>query len=124
MGSETERRKTKRYQLACRAYTVNNAKAGLIVDISEFGMAIRYIDRKRWPAKANSQELDITVDEHDFVLRNIPYSVVFEQREAGSGGDTLVVKRQGLRFGELNMQQSQQLAFLIQHFTAACAAGR
>lgn len=112
-----DRRKCRRYTVKEGAYTINTAKTGLIVDISMDGLSFRYIDRKYWPTPL-TPELDIILGDHDFFLSRIPYEIVTDQITTSDIPDsTFIVKRCGIKFGDLSILQQIKLKSFIEYNT-------
>lgn len=114
--SFADRRKCKRYRVKDGAYTINSTKTGMIVDISMDGLSFRYVDRKRWPS--SSPELDIVLGDYDFFLSRIPYEVVTDTITTHDIPDiTFIVKRCGVKFGDLSNIQQMKLQKFIEYNT-------
>lgn len=111
-----ERRKEERYQVTGKAFAENSARNGLITDISLDGLAYRYVDRKRWPEE--SYCLDIVLDEEDFRLRRLPFTIVNECVAAHDCPDrTLIVKERRIQFLDLTPAQRARLEYFINNHT-------
>lgn len=105
-----ERRHQQRLALNGGLYAAAH-RSGLIADISSGGLAFHYIDRKRWPAAAGT--LTIYFDAKDFTLAGIPYTVTSDQPLKHQKDPAVVVKRMGLSFEALSVEQKEQLNYLL-----------
>ena len=111
-----ERRKAERYKITGKAFAENSARNGLITDISLEGLAYRYVDRKRWPKE--SYCLDIVLDEGDFKLPRLPFTIVNEFVAPHDCPDrTLIVKERHIQFLDLTPTQQARLEYFINNHT-------
>lgn len=110
-----DRRGQQRLPVNGRLYATAQ-RSGLIADISPAGLALHYIDRKRWPA-TSPDTLTICSDANEFSLAGIPYSVTSDQPVNCQKDPALVVRRMGISFGTLSPEQREQLDYLLQNLT-------
>ncbi|MEW6221305.1 MAG: hypothetical protein AB1634_17470 [Thermodesulfobacteriota bacterium] len=114
-----ERRRHRRFVVNGLAYTVNCTKPGLITNISLGGLAVRYLDRKQWADEPfESCRLDLIVGDNDLVVRDVPVRLIADVLlgEDGSSEETRR-RRRSLAFCQLDRQQTQGLAQIIERFT-------
>lgn len=125
MQKRRERRKRTRFSIDKRTFATLRPvfdKFGRIVDVSEQGLAFEYVCYNRDVQKSLMElglesELDILVASDDFYLPQIPCSVIHdEQITEGreSGPLDIVVRRCGVRFGDLTMEQQSLIDFFVQ----------
>jgi len=111
-----ERRKEERFKVNGKAFAENSAKNGLITDISLAGLAYRFVDRKRCPEESFC--LDIVVDEEDFRLQRLPFTIINECVASHDCPDhTLIVKERRVQFLDLTPHQKAKLEFFINKHT-------
>ena len=115
-GEKEDRRRQYRFPVTCRAYAVDDGFSGLIIDASRGGIGLRCLARKR--DRPQNGWLDICVDECDFRLRDLPYTVVNE-RPAGEGvpldPDARFVHL-GVRFDHLDPKQESLLEYFLRTY--------
>ena len=125
MKQHRERRELPRFRVDKRTFAALRPvfdKLGRIVDISEQGLAFEYVCYNRAVQKSLMEEgleteLDILVASDDFYLPRIPCSVVHDEQineEHESGSLDVVVRRCGLRFGDLTTEQKSLIDFFVQ----------
>ena len=101
--------------MQCRAYAVDTDFSGLITDASRNGIGVRCIARKG--IRPQRGRLDICVDECDFRLAGLRYTVVNEQPVAHNGLDPdLLLVRVGVRFEGLDPKQESLLEYFLRTY--------
>jgi hypothetical protein len=114
-----ERRKYKRFTVttdASVAFVPYFSKQGRIIDISEGGLAFRYISGKKgfW-----REFIAILIDRFDFFLKDIPFQIVsdFQVRRVNFFG-VKPIRRCGGKFGNLTSSQTAKLEYFIKNYTS------
>lgn len=116
-----ERRKYRRFKVRHPAFVVFNTqptRLGEILDISMSGLSFRYmVDSEE--VVNQSRELDILFGDDDFYLDKLPFSTVCDRlSNNGLPFSTMIMRRRGVRFGELNDMQRDQLEYFIENNTS------
>ncbi len=116
---ETERRKKRRYQVKKGAFAAVRPlyeKIGRIINISQGGLAFRYMDIGN--QEKGTRELDIFVISDAFRLDRIPAKIISDSDvpEKPSPG-SLPLRHCRVEFGELNRDQAVQLDYSIRNYT-------
>lgn len=114
-----ERRKHKRFKVS-RGKSVSFvpylSKQGQIIDISEGGLAFRYISGKKglW-----REFIAILIDRMDFFLKDIPFKTVydFKIKHVNFFGVKSIL-RCGGKFGDLSSAQTAKLEYFIKNYTS------
>lgn len=113
----TERRRKPRYTARERALVaVTGDDLGLpyhLIDISEGGMAFRYLDNK--PLPLTDSQMDIYLDK-DLYIGRLPVTVVADRQLED---DFIPKRRCSVRFGKLTQGQQRQLEAFIRCHTKA-----
>ncbi|WP_456473534.1 PilZ domain-containing protein [Desulfolithobacter sp.] len=113
-----DRRRFPRYRVKDGALAFIGTVPGAIVDISEGGMAVHYAVFGREPNR--NLRLDIFLGSDDFLLKDIPASIVNDTTlDPDAPFRAVQVKRFSLRFGELTDQQKSSLRYFILHNTVS-----
>jgi hypothetical protein len=87
-----------------------------MIDISEGGLAFRYVDIGYGPKK--SFDLTIFTRDNGFRLQNVPVRPIWNNNEAKRFPfDKNIMRRCGVQFGELENNKSSDLEYFIQHYT-------
>ena len=112
-----EQRKHKRYHAKKGAFAAVRplyVKIGRITDISQGGLAFRYMVTESQEDASN--ELDIFLIGNAFHLDRIPLKTISDLTIAErSSPRSLAIRRCGVQFGELTQDQKLQLDLFIQH---------
>ncbi len=115
----SERREHTRFHAKNGAYTVFSQKSvipGRINDISMGGLSFSYVEGEEW--YHDSYELDILFGDADFFLDSIPFETVSDTIiENESPYSQIIMRRCGVRFGELTTEQQTQLKLFIRQNT-------
>ncbi|MBE9520699.1 MAG: PilZ domain-containing protein [Proteobacteria bacterium] len=121
-SSQTERRKHERYQVPNLVVALpkkSSAQIARIINISEGGMAVRYLDQNDWLGPAN--KIDVLANSN-FFMTNIPISSVRDFKVENDISFSIISERQCcLKFGELTPEQHKQLDEFILNYTAGQA---
>ncbi len=114
-----EKRKHKRFRLKDLTYAAFGSRAmkiGQIVDISMGGLAFHYI--ADGDQINNVHELEIYLATNGFHMTEVPFTTVSDFLLPSEFPlSTIIMRRCGVQFGELNEQQVSQLGYLIQNHT-------
>jgi hypothetical protein len=113
-----ERRKHKRFTVRAGAsvtFVPYFSKQGQIVDISEGGLAFRYISGGKGPWRGF---IAILIDRIDLFLKDVPFKIVFDfkiKRVNFFGVKSM--RRCGGKFGDLTSAQTAKLEYFIKNYT-------
>ena len=114
-----ERRKHKRYLAKKGAFAAVRplyVKIGRIIDISQGGLAFRYMVTDS--QEDASDELDIFLIGNVFHLDRIPLRIICDLKVSETPSPrSSRIRRCGLQFGELTQDQMLQVDYFIQHHT-------
>lgn len=114
-----ERRSHTRFQAKTGAYTVFSRKSvipGRINDISLGGLSFSYVEGEEW--YHDSSELDILFGDTDFFLDSIPFETVSDRIiENESPYSQIIMRRCGVKFGDLTSEQKTMLKIFIRQNT-------
>jgi len=114
-----ERRKFTRFRAQDDAYAAlrgNYTKVGKIHDISLNGLAFRYLAEKVCSETFN--HVDIFLSGNGFHMSDVPCTVVCDEKECILYDSAIITPyRCGLKFGEMNEEDENQLEFFINHYT-------
>ena len=115
-----EKRRHKRFRSIESAYAAFGSEAlkiGQIVDISMGGLAFHYMADGDHINGARELEIYLTHN-HGFHMTEVPFNTVSDFVIPNEFPyTTIVMRRRGVEFGELNETQVSQLGFLIQNYT-------
>jgi hypothetical protein len=90
-------------------------KTASIIDINRRGLAFQYIGHKMWPADFNKLSILQTTDEIE--IDNVPYEVVSDFK-APNFNKSKPIRKCGVKFGELTMNQAILLNNLLLNYTS------
>jgi len=114
-----ERRKHKRFLAQDGAFVElrdHGGKIGEIIDVSQGGLAFRYIDIGDRPKR--SLELDILLKHAGFRLEKLPAETVSDVEITKTFHQGITrIRRQGVQFGRLTKSQKTRLEYFIRNFT-------
>jgi hypothetical protein len=115
-----ERRTYRRFKVKHPAFVVFNTqptRLGEILDISMNGLSFRYmVDSEE--VVNQSRDLDILFGDDDFYLDRLPFSTVSDRlSDNGLPFSTMIMRRRGVRFGDLNDHQRGKLEYFIENNT-------
>jgi hypothetical protein len=116
---ETERRKEKRYQVKKGAFAALRPlyeKIGRVTNISQGGLAFRYMDTGS--QEKGTRELDIFMISNAFRLDRIAVRIISDlnvPKKPFPG--SLSLRHCRVEFGELNPDQAVQLDYFIRNYT-------
>ncbi|WP_028580003.1 PilZ domain-containing protein [Desulfogranum japonicum] len=118
--SVKERRKFPRYRVKDGVFAFLGSTPGMIVDISEGGMAIEYIVLNKDEVSAASFDL-FSTHQQDYIA-NIPGATVGEVDVFPSSYfSSFKTTRLSVQFGEMNREQQSKLRYFILQNTIALA---
>jgi len=113
-----ERRRLKRFIVRDGAFAVlmpGSNKLGQILDLGKGGLSFLYIDTGQ--AADGSTALDIYVTGNEFYLSKIPVHVISDVRVPNKiPVNPIVMRRQGIQFGELTPEQAFSLESFMQQY--------
>ena len=114
-----EKRKHMRFRSKDHAYAAfrsHTIKTGQIVDISKGGLAIHYI--ADGDQINDSHELEIYFANNGFHMKEVPFNTISDfELTSEFRFSSIIMRRRGVQFGELNQFQVSQLGYLIQNYT-------
>lgn len=90
-------------------------KTASIIDINRRGLAFEYIGHKMWPTGFNT--LTILQSTGEIEIENMPYEVVSDFK-APSFTKSKPIRKCGVRFGELTLNQTILLNHLLMSYTS------
>ncbi len=102
-----ERRKHERYKAKSGTCTVES-KAGEIIDISMGGLAFSYVDRGDWTDE--SLDTGMLFGEDDLCVEDLPLKII---SDCAINSGLSIIRRCGVKFGELTPKQLSQLEYFI-----------
>ncbi len=108
ISAKQERRKVLRYCPQEGSYIVISTKVGQLADISKQGLSFIYLaDGENIQ---DQLELDLFCTDHSFYIERLPYQTVFDLVIAESSDfSATLIRRRGVKFGELSSHQLDQL---------------
>ena len=122
MRKQKERRKYRRFQVEDVAVAIlGKSKIGIITDISQGGLAFRYIgfEQEEEDHCTGSLELRTFSDVADFSLFDVPYAITRKHNTPSEYYlSTLRMKKCCIQFGHLNPEQISQLEYFIDLFAS------
>ena len=90
-------------------------KTASIIDINKRGLSFQYISHKMWPTDFNKLLILQTTDEIE--IDNVPYVVVSDFK-ASNFTKSKPIRKCGVKFGELTINQSMLLNNLLLNYTS------
>jgi hypothetical protein len=90
-------------------------KTAPIIDINRRGLSFQYIGHKMWPAGFNKLSILKTTDEIE--IDNVPYVVVSDFK-ASNFTKSKPIRKCGVKFGELTINQTILLNHLLLNYTS------
>ena len=90
-------------------------KTASIIDINRRGLAFQYISHKMWPADFN--KLSILQINDEIEIDNVPYKVVSDFKSCNFT-KSKPIRKCGVKFGELTLNQSILLNHLLLGYTS------
>ena len=90
-------------------------KTASIIDINRRGLAFQYISSKMWPADFNKLSILQNIDEIE--IDNVPYEVVSDFK-ASNYTKSKPIRKCGVKFGELTLNQTILLNHLLKSHTS------
>ena len=114
-----ERRQQTRFKAAEGAFAAlvnRDSKLGQIRDISKKGLSFRYIDHGAEPCETS--ELKIIIGKSGLYLDNLPFTTISDcEIKDEYSFSSLKMRRIGLKFGKLTVQQRVRLEKFIEEHT-------
>ena len=90
-------------------------KTASIIDINRRGLAFQYMSHKMWPADFNKLSILQITDEIE--IDNVPYEVVSDFK-ASNFTKSKPIRKCGVKFGELTLNQSILLNHLLMSYSS------
>ncbi len=90
-------------------------KTASIIDINRRGLAFQYISHTMWPTDFNKLSILQTTDEIE--IDNVPY-VVISDFKAPNFTKSKPIRKRGVKFGELTINQTMLLNNLLLNYTS------
>ena len=90
-------------------------KTASIIDINRKGLSFQYISHKMWPPDFNKLSILQTTDEIE--IDNVPYEVVSDFK-ASNYAKSKPIRKCGVKFGELTLNQAILLNHLLLNYTS------
>lgn len=117
-----ERRKFQRFQLSDDILVFNESTFGQIINISKGGLAFRFLTSKD-TTQDSVFELGILNSSSGFYLENIPCKTITstDSSPIHPTGST-IIRRNGVQFGELSLEQQQKIEEFLADSAAKIAA--
>ncbi len=112
-----DRRRHERFRIKGKAlayYRSRSPKIGEIIDIGSGGLAFSYIGSAELPK--NTFELEVIFPDSTDYLDRLPCSSVSDCETAGEGCGEVGKRRCSVRFGELDKDQKDKIASLIESY--------
>ena len=105
--TDAERREHERHSAKSGRCSVES-KAGEIIDISMGGLAFSYVDRGDWEDESFDQGM--LFGENDLCLEELPLKII---SDCAINSGLSIIRRCGVKFGELTPKQISQLEYFI-----------
>ena len=116
--AQLERRQHKRFKIRNLMIAVqnrSNTKVAQVVNISQGGMAVRYVDEGE--LMTSTTEINI-LKNTDFFMTEVPVDVIRDFRYDDEEHFTTVMERQScMKFGNLEPEQQDRLDYLIMKYS-------
>ncbi len=123
-----EHRRHKRFLASDRLFAVCKSyfvRLGRVVDMSESGLSFHYVSYSGDDKELMSGAFDLEVFEaaSSQYFKGVECKIVYNSEVTRQSGltDTYHLRRCGVEFGRLSEDQSEQLEYLISHFTISHA---
>jgi len=115
-----ERRRLKRFKVKDGVFVAlmpGSSKLGQIQDLGKGGLSFLYLDTGE--AAVESTALDIYAVGNEFYLSKLPVKIVSDVHVPNKLSiNPIVMKRQGIQFGELTLEQTLSLDAFIRQYAA------
>ena len=96
------------------------SKIGQVIDISRGGLSLRYIHEEN--GTEGLHELDIFMSNEGFYIKRVPFITVSDFNETIQRPNQMVLMRRlGVQFGKLSLNQVSHLEFFINNYTTSKA---
>jgi hypothetical protein len=103
-------------QIACAIYKSKPFKFGQIIDMSQGGLAFRYIDNRN--KRDPSDEINILSAGNKFFLENLVFKTVMDEDATEEPSfSPIKLKNQRIQFVGLSSDQIKKLAYFLSHHT-------
>jgi hypothetical protein len=65
--------------------------------------------------------MDILVNDKGFYLEQVPITMVWQDKPESSALSTIVIRKIGIRFANLNSKQKERIDYFIKNYTVGVA---
>jgi hypothetical protein len=114
-----ERRKHVRFKVqggALAALSRSPTVAGQIINVSEGGLAFRYVASKE--RSEESSRLNVLVGDRKFHFKTLPFKCVWDSPMPGTlSHNSISIRHCGVKFDDLMDEEKDDLKFFIHHHT-------
>lgn len=95
-------------------------RLGKVIDISSSGLRFQYLISEDNQVEKGRVALDMFIGSDGYYLPDIPCETVYERKLEQRGTDTMGLEQRqcGLRFRDLNQEQTDKLQMFLQHHTS------
>ncbi|MDD5759892.1 MAG: PilZ domain-containing protein [Desulfobulbaceae bacterium] len=117
--SSTERRRHQRFKVPERTLAITPNIIGQIVDISVGGCELKYIDNSG--ELASEGAMDILMNDKGFYMEHVPIAMAWQDRPVSSALSTIVIRKIGISFTDLNPEQQERIDYFIKNYAIGIA---
>lgn len=117
--SPTERRQHQRFKAPEKTLAITPNIIGQIVDISAGGCELKYIDNNG--TLAHEGAMDILMNDRGFYMEEIPIRMAWQDTPESSALSTIIIRKVGIRFTDLNQDQREKIDFFIKNYALGVA---
>lgn len=114
-----ERRQHQRFKAPEKTLAITPNIIGQIVDISAGGCELKYIDNNGKLAQEGA--MDILMNDKGFYMEQLPIVMAWQDRPESSALSTIVIRKVGLRFANLNPIQKERIDYFIKNYATGVA---
>jgi len=95
-------------------------RLGKVIDISSSGLKFQYLISEDNHVEKGRVALDMFIGSDGYYLPDIPCETVYERKLEQRGTDTMGLEQRqcGMRFRDLNQEQTDKLQMFLQHHTS------
>lgn len=115
----TERRRHQRFKAPERTLAITPNIIGQIVDISTGGCELKYIDNNG--DLAPEGVMDILMNDKGFYMERVPISMAWRDRPESSALSTIIIRKIGISFTDLNPAQKERIDYFIKNYAIGVA---
>ena len=118
-SKSNDQRRFRRFNAKEGAFAVlrnGDSKIGQLVDISRGGLGLRYISEE--DGTDGFYELDIFLTNEGFYIKRVPFKTVSDfEITIQQPNQMVLMRRRGVKFGELSLKHISHLEFFIHNYT-------